>query len=121
MKPEEFIEQYQTALNSQKWINVDPLISEETVVTFSDGSVHNGKEKVREAFENNFKKIKNESYVMNYIIWIKKEATYAVYAFEYNWSGFMDMKLISGSGVGTAVIIKASNQWKLLMEHLGRK
>lgn len=121
MKPEEFIELYTTALGSQKWKNVDPLISENAIVTFSNGSVHIGKDNVREAFEKNFRMIKNESYSMDNIFWLKKEETFAVYVFEFNWSGYMDQKLISGSGIGTSVIIRESERWQLLTEHLGRK
>lgn len=121
MKPEEFVTQYKAALGSQNWENVDPLISKKAVVTFSNGSVHSGKEKIREAFENNFRKIKNESYFMENNRWLKKEETYAVYVFEFNWSGFIDGKLISGSGVGTSVIIMESGRWKLLAEHLASK
>ena len=121
MKPEEFIKKYEIALGKQKWNIVEPLICKEASVTFSDGSVHTGIEKVKAAFERNFSKIKNEKYAMENISWIKRDEKYAVYLFEYYWSGIIDGKLISGNGIGTSIIIKESGTWKLLTEHLGRK
>lgn len=120
MTPEKFILSYQKALASQEWSVIDPLISEDATVTFSSRSVHVGKEKVRTAFENNFSLIKGETYEMENIRWLKKEATYAVYIFNYRWSGKMNGELISGSGIGTSVLINESGLWKLLTEHLGR-
>jgi len=121
MNPEAFIKLYETALGTQKWKKVEPLISNEAIVTFSDGSVHRGKAKVQKAFENNFSKIKNEKYAIENIIWLKKEEKYAVYLFEFNWTGIVNGKSISGSGCGTSVIIYEDEKWKLLTEHLGRK
>jgi len=121
LKAENFIISYEKALASQDWSSVEPLISGEACVTFSDGSVHRGKEKVKAAFERNFKTIKSEQYSIENIVWIKENENFAVYTFEYNWSGIINGNAVSGNGIGTSVIIKESNRWKLLSEHLGRK
>jgi len=121
MKPEEFISSYEGALATQDWKKVEPLFSEEVTVTFSDGSVHIGKEKVKEAFERNFKTIKSEKYEIVNVKWIKESDNYAVYLFEYNWSGIINGQLLSGNGLGTSIIVKEADSWKLLSEHLGRK
>jgi len=121
MRPENFIETYQAALGTQKWSEVEPLISDVVCVTFSNGTVHLGKNKVRIAFERNFDKIKSEKYVIDNVKWLKKENDYAVYVFEFNWSGIIDGKSVSGNGIGTSVIIKENEKWKLLTEHLGKK
>ena len=78
MKHEEFILAYETALASQDWKIVEPLISNKACVTFSNGTVHRGKEKIQIAFENNFAKIKSEKYSIKNIIWLKKEGMFAV-------------------------------------------
>jgi len=121
MKPEEFIERYQNALAQQNWNAVAPLISKDVAVTFSNGTTHLGEKEVRQAFENNFAKIKSESYKIENVQWLRKERNYAVYIFEYFWSGVVNGTLMSGGGIGTSVIIEVSGVWKLLSEHLGSK
>ena len=121
MIPTEFIKTYESALATQDWKIIEPLISDKASVTFSNGTVHVGKNKVQAAFENNFAKIKSEKYAIENVQWIIKKEKYAVYLFEFNWTGIINGKLISGSGIGTSVIIKEDEKWKLLTEHLGKK
>ncbi|WP_420573263.1 nuclear transport factor 2 family protein [Kordia sp.] len=121
MTPEEFITSYETALKTQDWKVVAPLISENASVTFSNGIVHIGKENVKRAFEKNFSVIKNEKYAIENITWLIKDENFAVYVFEFNWTGIIDGKSVSGNGIGTAVLTKENATWKLLTEHLGRK
>lgn len=121
MNPEEFIKSYEKALGTQNWEVVEPLISENVSVTFSDGRVHIGKENVQKAFERNFSLIKNEKYSVDNIKWLVKDKKYAVYLFEFNWTGIIESKSVSGNGIGTSVLIKEDAKWKLLTEHLGRK
>jgi len=122
MQPESFVSEYGQALAKQDWSSVEPLICKEASVTFSNGSVHIGIDKIKAAYQNNFSKIKNEEYLMKNITWLKKTSQYAVYIFEFSWSGTMNEKLVSGEGVGTTVIIKdKTDKWKLLSEHLGKK
>ncbi len=121
MKPEEFIKAYETALAAQNWKNIEPLISESASVTFSDGTVHLGKGNVQTAFENNFRKIKSEEYVMDNIKWLHREENFAVYLFDFHWTGIVNGTSVSGNGVGTSVLIKEDYSWKLLTEHLGKK
>ncbi len=121
MNPEEFIKLYETALGTQDWKAVEPLVSENVSVTFSNGTVHIGKENVKKAFEKNFRLIKNEKYAVENIKWLVKDENYAVYLFEFHWTGIIDGKSVSGNGIGTSVLIKEDAKWKLLTEHLGRK
>lgn len=121
MDPEEFIKSYETALGTQDWTRVEPLVSEKVSVSFSNGTVHIGKENVQEAFEKNFALIKNEKYAVENVNWLVKDEKYAVYLFEFNWTGIIEGKPTSGNGIGTSVLIKEDFKWKLLTEHLGRK
>ncbi len=121
MNPEEFVKSYESALRTQDWNAVEPLVSENASVTFSNGIIHIGKENVQKAFEKNFSIIKNEKYIIENIKWLVKDTKYAVYLFEFNWTGIIDGKPRSGSGVGTSVLLKENARWKLLTEHLGRK
>jgi len=116
-----FIKSYEVALKAQDWKVVEPLISTMASVTFSDGTVHIGKDNVQKAFERNFSIIKNEKYLIENVKWLLKEDLHAVYLFEFRWTGIVNGNSVSGSGYGTSVIIKEEGKWKLLTEHLGRK
>ncbi len=121
MKLEDFIKSYEIALGTQNWKNIEPLISESISVTFSDGTVHFGKNKVQTAFENNFSKIKNEEYLIDNVRWLSRKENFAVYLFDFFWTGIVNGKSVSGNGIGTSVLTKEDGSWKLLTEHLGRK
>lgn len=116
-----FIKAYEEALASQDWKQVEPLLSDEVSVSFSNGSVHIGKDAVQKAFEHNFANIKSEKYSMQNIVWLKKAQNFAVYLFEFSWTGIINNKPASGSGIGTSVLVKEEGKWKLLSEHLGSK
>ncbi len=121
MLPEEFILAYESALATQNWSMVEPLISTKACVTFSNGSVHKGLDAVKNAFENNFSQIKSEKYSISKVQWLAKETNYAVYLFEYNWTGVIKGSRVAGGGIGTSVIILEKGNWKLLTEHLGKR
>ena len=121
MNPEEFIQAYEQALATQDWAIVDLLVHNNACVTFSDGTVHKGKPKVKKAFENNFSLIKDEKYSISNVHWVIKGGETAVYLFDFSWSGIINDRQASGSGRGTSVLIKEENNWQLLVEHLGPK
>lgn len=116
----EFIKSYENALRTQDWKIVEPLISSNASVTFSNGAVHIGKDNVQKAFERNFAAIKNEKYVIENVQWLMKDELCAVYLFEFRWTGIVNGNSVSGNGHGTSVLRKEEGQWKLLTEHLGK-
>ena len=121
MNPEIFIAQYETALASQDWAAIAPLILPEACVIFSSGEVLKGINAIKTAYERNFSIIKNEKYAMSDVEWIKKEADVAIYFFNFRWAGIIDGKEVQGAGLGTATIVQQNGNWKLLLEHLGPK
>ena len=121
MNPEEFIKAYEIALATQDWKNIEPLVSELASVAFSDGTVHFGKSKVQTAFEHNFSKIKNEEYLIQNVRWLHRGENFAVYLFDFYWTGIVNGTSVSGNGIGTSVLTKEGSSWKLLTEHLGKK
>ncbi len=121
MNPEDFIRAYESALASQDWSQVDPLVHADACVTFSNGAVHKGKHEVQKAFEKNFSLIKDETYSINNVHWVMKSPETAIYLFEFNWSGIINDKPASGGGRGTSVLVDEDGKWKLLVEHLGPK
>lgn len=121
MKPEDFIQAYEQALATQDWGHVEPLFHKDVCVTFSDGSIHKGKNEVKQAFERNFLLIKDEKYSISNVHWVHKDGNTAVYLFDFQWSGMINGKQANGSGRGTSVLINENGRWKLLVEHLGPK
>ena len=97
MQPEEFIRAYETALASQDWRRVEPLVHADACVTFSNGAVHKGKAEVQKAFEQNFSVIKDEKYFMSNVHWVIKNSETAAYLFDFNWSGMINSKPASGN------------------------
>ncbi len=121
MKPEDFIKEYEVALKTQDWKNVDPLFHDNACVTFSNGTIHMGKSKVRIAFENNFSMIKNEEYSIQNVRWILKKESMAAFVFEFYWEGIINENLTKGNGIGTIVLINENGKWILLTENLSKK
>lgn len=60
MPAKDFVKEYETALGTQDWISVAPLISDDAIVIFSNGSLHAGKEAIKAAYQHNFSAIKGE-------------------------------------------------------------
>ena len=117
--PLEFVTHYESALATQNWEAVSPLIHTRASVVFSNGSVHKGKDAVRKAYERNFASIKNEHYKIANVHWLLDSSATAVYMFDFSWSGVIDGKEASGGGRGTAVLVYDDGKWQLLAEHLG--
>jgi ketosteroid isomerase-like protein len=114
-----FVGLYESALATQDWAVVEPLMHPNVSVTFSDGSVHLGKEAVRNAFERNFKTISDEDYRIANVHWVFQSDDTAVYLFEFHWTGTVDGRPAVGGGRGTSVLVRERDDWRLLVEHLG--
>lgn len=119
MEPDLFLKCYEAALATHDWQAVSPLIHENTFVTFSSGQTFRGKTAVQDAFENNFAQIQGEKYAISDIYWVEKSAELAVCTFTFQWSGWVNRKLVCGSGRGTSIFIREDGRWFLLSEHLG--
>ena len=119
MSATDFVRSYELALATQDWGAVDPLVHHDASVTFSDGSVHKGKDAVRAAFERNFRAIVGERYRITNVHWLLQSEHAAVYLFDFHWTGTIDGHSASGAGRGTTVIVRGGGGWQLLTEHLG--
>ncbi|MDN3612539.1 nuclear transport factor 2 family protein [Vibrio ostreicida] len=114
----EFIKAYELALASQDWNELSPLVHDDCVVTFSEGT-HKGKEQVEAAFRKTFALIKDETYKISHIYCAIESDSVAVFSFNFDWSGVIDGKIESGGGRGTSTIVRSDKQWQLISEHLG--
>jgi len=119
MGPEEFLKSYESALATQDWGSVSPLIHENACVTFSSGHVFRGKNAVQGAFEKNFALIQDEHYSISDVYWVKKNGDFAVCLYTFHWSGLIHGEPSSGSGRGTSILVKKGGKWFLLAEYLG--
>ncbi len=121
MSARDFVKAYETALGTQDWNSVAPLIRDDATVIFSNGSLHAGKEAIKAAYQHNFNTIKGETYKIRNVRWLAETAEAAAYSFEFHWSGVIEGREASGAGRGTAVLVREDDRWRLVGEHLGPK
>ncbi|WP_224826781.1 nuclear transport factor 2 family protein [Cognatishimia sp. MH4019] len=121
MSARAFVEEYEAALGTQDWSSVAPLISDDARVIFSNGSMLDGKAAIKNAYEHNFNTIKGEEYRIENVHWMIETADSAAYMFEFHWTGVIDGHETSGSGRGTAVLVRSDDRWMLTGEQLGPK
>lgn len=119
MPTETFIKNYEAALASQNWEQVEPLVHSNACVTFSNGSVHQGIDAIKVAYQRNFSLIKNEEFKIGEVHWVHKTSEMAVYVFKFSWQGIINGQQAGGSGRGTAVIVLEQGKWLLIAEQLG--
>ena len=119
MTAADLLRAYESALATQDWKEVEPLMHAEACVTFSDGRYFRGRDAVREAFERNFSLIEAERYEIRDVHWIAGDSSHATCTYEYHWSGQIDGKLAQGAGRGTSVLTNDDGTWLVLAEHLG--
>lgn len=115
----QFLREYEVATNTHDFDQVAPLLNEEAIYWFSDGS-YTGINAIRQAFMETWNKIQNEKYQIRNIEWIGIEEKLAVCIYEFHWEGEVDGEKLSGTGRGTNVIGRVNNKWKMLHEHLSK-
>lgn len=122
MTPEEFLRLYERRASSRSFENVAPLIANDAVFWFNDGS-YVGTESIRKAFERTWSfEILEEKYWLDGIRWLVKEERFAVCTFAYHWTGVVKGKFKElGSGRGTCVLRRSASDWKIIHEHLSRE
>lgn len=121
MSAKDFVKEYEAALGTQDWASIAPLISDDAKVVFSNGSLLAGKESIRAAYQHNFNTIVGEQYRIENVHWLTETADTAAYMFEFFWAGVIDGQDASGSGRGTAVLVRTTARWVLVGEQLGPK
>jgi ketosteroid isomerase-like protein len=119
MTPQDFVRAYEAVLATQDWSQVEPLMHPDVCVTFSTGARHRGIADVERAYRDNFDGIQDERYAISDVHWVSCDAMYAVYLFQFRWSGRIGDQFAGGSGLGTSVIKCEDGRWRLLAEHLG--
>ncbi len=112
-----FVRGYEEATNSHDLSRLAPLIAEDAVYWFSDGS-HRGRKAVLAAIADTFATIRDEVYRIEDLEWVTHSDSSAVCRYRFRWTGTVDGQPRSGSGRGTNVIVNSAGTWQMLHEHL---
>ena len=114
----DFLIAYETALATQDWVQVAPLIHDDCVAVFTEATFR-GKEAVGAAFRKTFALIQDETYVISEVQVIRQTADLVVLSYDFAWSGLINDQSAAGGGRGTSVLVRENGRWLLLYEHLG--
>jgi ketosteroid isomerase-like protein len=117
MTPVEFLREYELKTNTHRFEEVAPLIAENAVYWFNDGSFQ-GKEAIRQAFEKTWAFIQDEHYGLENLQWLVNDDLTAVCIYLFRWQGKIEGRLVQGMGRGTSVLEKSNSDWKVIHEHL---
>ncbi|WP_047457700.1 nuclear transport factor 2 family protein [Rhizobium rhizogenes] len=117
MRPDDVLKLYETKIKLQRFDELAPLIANDAVFWFSDGS-HCGLKEIRAAFERTWEKSQEEVYWLEDLRWIAVGDDAASCIYTFHWKGLWDGKAFEGKGRGTTVLQKRSGEWKITHEHL---
>jgi ketosteroid isomerase-like protein len=90
------------------------LLSPDAVYFFSHGT-YRGQAEIRQAFEQTWDRIQNETYRIQDVTWLVQSEQTAVFTYTYRWDGWIDGKHQSGGGRGTNVLIGKKTSGSLSM------
>lgn len=111
------IRQYEEATNSHNFDNVAPLVANNAVYWFSEGS-YEGLVSIRKAFESAWDVVKDEVYAISNVRWLAVSETAAVCVYDFSWKGVINGEPKSGNGRGTNALAKIGKDWRIVHEHL---
>ncbi|GER91505.1 hypothetical protein KDW_56670 [Dictyobacter vulcani] len=117
MTPVAFMHAYEQRTNTHRFEEVAPLIADDAVFWFNDGSFQ-GKEAIRQAFEKTWAGIPEEQYAIENVQWLVDDEQAAVCVYLFRWQGKIDGQTIQGMGRGTSVLKKVNDHWQVVHEHL---
>lgn len=109
--------EYAERINHHDFGNVAPLIADDAVFWFSDGS-HSGLAAIRAALEATWAVLTKEIYRIEALRWIAAGDGAASCIYTFHWQATVNGKRESGSGRGTSVLAKRPDGWKIVHEHL---
>ncbi len=115
--PQECLQEYERRTNTHRFAEVAPLIADEAVYWFSDGS-HRGRDAIRQAFERTWAYIRDERYTIDNVHWLDVEEQTATCIYTFHWQGVTPSGPTEGSGRGTNMFRKRDGHWQVVHEHL---
>jgi ketosteroid isomerase-like protein len=112
------LDEYVRALNTHDWKQLRPLIDDNAVFIFSEGT-YVGIRAIEDAMQRTFALIKDEHYQVMNQRWSQDLAASALCYYDFAWRGKIDGREVSGGGRGTSVLHQTPAGWKIIHEHLG--
>jgi ketosteroid isomerase-like protein len=117
MTPEELLQAYEQRTNTHRFEEVAPLIADNAVYWFSDGSFQ-GKDAIEQAFAKTWAIIQDEHYAIEDVQWLVNDERCAVCIYVFRWQGMVEGQARQGTGRGTNVLEKIDGDWQVVHEHL---
>jgi ketosteroid isomerase-like protein len=111
------LSRYAELINNHRFDDVAPLIAEDAVFWFGDGS-HAGVPAIRNAFEATWRNLADEVYWLEDVRWIVSGVDAASCLYRFHWQATVAGELRAGSGRGTSVFARRPDGWKIVHEHL---
>ncbi|MBU1305087.1 MAG: nuclear transport factor 2 family protein [Alphaproteobacteria bacterium] len=108
---------YGEHINAHRFELVSPLIAEDAVFWFGDGS-HVGLEAIGRAFEATWQALADETYWLEDLHWIARGDLAAACVYRFCWTATVGGAPARGSGRGTSVLGRGPQGWQIVHEHL---
>ena len=108
---------YEKAANSGNFDKVAPLLSDEAIFWFSDGS-YSGIENIRTAFEKTWNMSRDEEYSIRDLKWLYRDVDCAACIYEFVPKETINGKASEFRERGTNILKKSDGEWKVIHEHL---
>jgi ketosteroid isomerase-like protein len=93
------------------------LIAPDANFWFTDGT-HRGHDALRQAFDETWAALKDETYWLDDFNWITEGDRAAACTYRFNWTATISGEPASGSGRGTTVLERRAGRWLIVHEHL---
>jgi ketosteroid isomerase-like protein len=117
MHAADVMKDYEARINQHDFDLLLPLIAEDAVFWFTDGS-HVGLEAARRAFEEAWSTVENEVYNLSDVRWLALGDSAASCVYSFYWKGMVSDEPVWGEGRGTTVLRRDDEGWKIVHEHL---
>src|SRR6202453_1871126 len=107
-----FMAEYERAASSHDVQQVLPLIANDAVYWFTDGS-YRGREEIAGALERTFATIQDEVYEISELERVGLTHEFAPCRYHFCWRGLVDGRPSSGRGRGTNIVVKRNGAWQV--------
>ncbi|SHF16442.1 Ketosteroid isomerase homolog [Kaistia soli DSM 19436] len=115
--PADLLDLYRSRINNHRFDDVAPLIAEDAIFWFNDGSFE-GIAAIRSAFEETWQRFPLESYWLDTVAWVARDDRAAACTYHFHWTATVDGRPVSGGGRGTTVMRRDRDGWLIAHEHL---
>lgn len=117
---ETFLKAYEKAANSRDFNDVAPFIADDAVFWFTNGEFK-GKFAIRQAFEDTYASIQNETYTISDVEWVAVDHHMAVCIYKFKSDGLVNGKHQIYKGKGSNTLKRIDDSWYIVHEHLSKE